>query len=279
MDLTSLDEHIDFPETFRGYDPEAVDRHLAEVNATVEQLTTGERDARERAERAEAELATLRTTMTAASAGSADGSHSEEMSEEREVELASRMLLMAKRAADAALADAEDEASTRVTDARDHAAQLVSDAQAETDRLVQESRDTIERELREGQARFAEEIEAHEQQKDALGADIVALEERLVEYRADLEHVYGSLRTIIDDPEALRPKAPLDIEFAPAAAADPEPQPFRSLHEFEQTLGDGSDRPEDAPMWFVEGEIDDSHVGDDRGSDERVNGERVSEQF
>ena len=224
MDLPSpLSEQIHFLATFRDFDPDAVGSLLAGLEVSLAELIALELDARQRAERAEAELAALQEQRNDPSAGTVPIGA---LSEEQEIELASRTLRMAKRAADAEVAEAHIEATTLVTEARTLADQLNQAARAENERLIHEARESIEGEFRQSRKRFADEIKLHEEREEAIKQHIASLEEReqavkghiasfeerLAEYRSDIERVHDSLGAMISDQGDLSPRRPLDLD-------------------------------------------------------------------
>lgn len=122
MDVTpQLIEQIDFSEKFRGYDPDQVDDFLERVGATLSELMIRERDAAERADGLEQEVRQLHERAAAQPSGavaSAPASSTPMLTDEQEIEQASRTLLMAKRTADATISEARQEAAEMLATAR-----------------------------------------------------------------------------------------------------------------------------------------------------------------
>jgi len=223
MDVTpQLIEEIDFSEKFRGYDPDQVDDFLERVGATLSGLMVSERDARDRADRAEQEVRSLRERLASApKAPSSGAAAAPALSDEQEIEQASRTLLMAKRTADAAIAEARQEAGDLLATARSQSEQLSSEAQAHRDDLLRRAREDAEREFGDQRNRFAQEIRDLDARKRELHADIDVLEQRISEQRGDLEHVHEKLSALVRDPGVLRPRPPVDVDMTPSTTPPP----------------------------------------------------------
>lgn len=229
MDVTpQLIEQIDFAEKFRGYDPDQVDDFLERVGAAIAELTKNVHEATQRAERAEADLRNLpdagRTPVAA-------------MSDEEEAMQSTRTLMMAKRTADAAIADAREEAQKLVADARGTADQQVRDARTEADRIVGEARVAADQMTQKATAEANREYGARrdqilaeigdlENRKVGVAGQLAAIEARLSEYRSGLSTIHGAISDILENPEAaLRSPIPgVDL----AAAARPAAPSFES---------------------------------------------------
>ncbi|HOT80845.1 MAG TPA: DivIVA domain-containing protein, partial [Microthrixaceae bacterium] len=233
MDVTpQLIEQIDFAEKFRGYDPDQVDDFLERVGATLAELTKTSRDAIARAERAEAEL------RNAPEAGRAPAAAAAAMSDEEEAMQSTRTLMMAKRTADAAIADARQEAQKLVADARTAAEQQAREARTEADRIVGEARVNADQMTQKATAEANREYGARrdqilaeigelENRKVGMASQLVAIEGRLEEYRSALTSVHGAIGAVLDDPEtALRSPLPgIDLAGIVRPVAEPVPEP------------------------------------------------------
>ena len=199
----------------------------AELTAEVAALSS-------RAERAEEEAAVLRGSAgsnplaQASAAGHA-------MSDEEEIEQATRTLVLAKRTADAAMGEARDEASKLVAQAQAQAQATTSDSAAEADRLVREAqgqrdemlrraREDAENEFAAQRSRFSDEVRALESERSGLSAHVLALEARIGEYRSGIEAAADQMRRVLDDPTALSVREPLAFE----ASARPVTSPFHT---------------------------------------------------
>lgn len=228
MDVTpQLIEQIDFAEKFRGYDPDQVDDFLERVGASLAELTKTSRDAIARAERAEAEL------RNAPEAGRAPAAA---MSDEEEAMQSTRTLMMAKRTADAAIADARQEAQKLVAEARTASEQQQREARTEADRIVGEARVNADQMTQKATAEANREYGARrdqilaeigelENRKVGMAGQLVAIEARLEEYRGALGTLHGAIGAVLDDPEtALRSPLPgVDLSSVARPVAEPVP--------------------------------------------------------
>jgi DivIVA domain-containing protein len=223
MDVTpQLIEQIDFSDKFRGYDQDEVDDFLERVGATIASLQAQVADLSDRATRAEAEVVSLREHPPAAEPRA--------LSDEEEVEQATRTLVLAKRTAEAAISEARQEASKLVSDARARAESETAEATAEADRLLRDAHTQREEFLRlareeaDSEAvaqrdRLQAEIATLEGRKGDLTGDIARLEQRMADYRRRLEGVHAAIRTVLDDPEALRSGPELEMADSPTSSA------------------------------------------------------------
>lgn len=242
MDVTpQLIEQIDFSEKFRGYDPDQVDDFLERVGATIAELSRTARDATQRAEAAEAQVR---------SGGAAT------LSDEEEAMQSTRTLMMAKRTADAAIADARQEANKIIGEAKVNSDQLQRDAQTEADRLVGEARVTADqmtqkaaaeanREYGDRRDQILAEIGELEQRKVSLVRQLDAVEGRLGDYRESLQKVHDSLGAVLEDPDAML-RDPIDgLDEPPIVAtvadAPSEPEPSDEIIEPSAVTDDGDD--------------------------------------
>jgi DivIVA domain-containing protein len=228
MDVTpQMIEEVDFAEKFRGYDPDQVDEFLVRTGATIVSLAATVDDLRARVGAAEQELEAARQAGPAAR---------QQMTDEQEAEESTRTLMLAKRTADAAIADARQEAQRLLEDAKSRSEGMVADAQGESDRMIgsarvksdemlREATENAEREYGSRRDTILKEIGEHELRKQAAAADLDALEQRVDEYRGGLEAVSSSLRTLLDDPVALHRRPPLDIRIE---APTPTPTPVHA---------------------------------------------------
>ena len=128
---------------------------------------------------------------------------------EADADKASKILLMAQRAADATIDDANSTAQQTLSDARTTAAGLVAEAEAEAqttkadaeqqsaDELIEQRRSVVVREVRD-----LEEL------KTTVQSDIDVLEARLDEQRARIRRGVEALALVLDDPDGLRVDTP-----------------------------------------------------------------------
>lgn len=177
---------IDVKEAFRGYQRTEVDALLERAAATIESLT----DQLQRPRPVAASIV---------SRGVADA------------ETIQRTLLLAQRAADDVIADAQQQARQTLQESESTAQHLVSDAEATARRIHDEER-----------SRHEAEVVAIVARRDRLQADADALETYAREYRArvlaTIEADLANLGITIEAPSA-RPEM-LDIEpdLAPSSA-------------------------------------------------------------
>jgi DivIVA domain-containing protein len=220
MDVTpQLIEQIDFTDRRRGYDQDEVDDFLEKVGTTIASLQAQVAELSGRATRAEAEVVSLREQQQTAAA------RPQPMSDEDEVEQATRTLVLAKRTAEAAISEARQEAAKLISDARARAEAETTEATTEADRLVSEAHTQREELLRLAREeadsekvaqrdRLAADIAGLERRRDDLSSDLGRLEARMEEYRASLAQVHGAIGQVLDDPDSLRAKPPLDLADA-----------------------------------------------------------------
>ena len=231
MDVTpQLIEQIEFSEKFRGYDPDQVDDFLERVGASLAELTAEVAELGNRAERAEAEATMLRESAGAAAPTPPAAGRS--MSDEEEIEQATRTLVLAKRTADAAVGEARDEASKLLALAQAQAEATTRESAAEADRLVREAqgqrdemlrraREDAENEFAAQRSRFSDEVRTLEAERSGLSAHVQALESRIGEYRSGIEAAADQMRRVLDDPTALSVREPLAFEASARAVTSP----------------------------------------------------------
>ncbi len=234
MDVTpQLIEQIDFAERrFGGYDPDQVDDFLERVGATISRLQDEARALSERADRAERALADAQ--REAAEATVATPAAVAQEADDSDIEAATSTLLLAKRTAEAAISEARTEANRLLTDARTRSEAETRDAAAEADRLVREAqaqRDDLLRRAREDadaefsdqRERFRQEIAELDSTKVRFADDVRLLEGRVAEYRKDLVEVHAAIGSLLDDPDSLRTRSPLEIDMTPASSEPASP--------------------------------------------------------
>ena len=189
-----------------GYDPEEVDNYLERINDAVAKLAENLRDATERAETAQAQLADARRAQEEAeselerirSGGMVSTSSS---SADEEV---AKVLVLAQRAADQALEEANESATRTVADARAKAVNLLADAEQERERLLAKAHKKADAVAEERARSLNEQVGALSAAKADLEADVAALTTHLELERDRLRSAIESVRAAIDDPEGLR---------------------------------------------------------------------------
>ncbi len=196
MDVTPRElRDIDIREGFRGYNRDDVDELLERAAATIEALNERVRRVTEQA-----------SAVETAPATSAGGSRETE-------EMLHRTLLLAQRAADEAVAEAQFKARQILDDAESKARAQLSEAESSARRQVEGERRRLESEVLELASR-----------REALLADVDGLEKFESEYRqrlrraleADLESLAGKVPAA---PSARPPIHDVDLPQAEAAAA------------------------------------------------------------
>lgn len=187
MDLTpQVINEVEFSMARRGYDPDQVDEFLEKMAVAVGELTDRVGELRERvvaAERRAQEAerragdAGPRVAQAAASAEAVSAAA------EAELETMKRTLLLAQRTADAAVREAQEEA-TRILAAAETEART---AHEETRRQV------------------LDEIAGLEALRDGLRVDAEALEQHIEGQRSRLQGAITDLQRILDEPARLAP--------------------------------------------------------------------------
>jgi cell division septum initiation protein DivIVA len=160
MDVTPRElRDTDIREGFRGYHRDDVDELLERAASTVEGLTERVRQLTERVQSAE---------------GSAGKSRETE-------EMLQRTLVLAQKTADEAISEAQERARTLVEESETKAHNLVTEAEGTARRVAENERSRLESEVQDLSAR-----------RDALNADVEALERYEKEYRTRLRRAIES---------------------------------------------------------------------------------------
>jgi cell division initiation protein len=238
MESTSGTPHlltdVRFSVARKGYDPDEVDNFLERVSAAVAQLQDKLRQATADAEAAEgraAEASRQQTILQArvdkleddlATAGAAPAAAPARAPEDDAAE-ASKVLVLAQRTADAAVAEARATASQRVAEADAEAARILAAARTEADESASRQREAL-----------AAEVRSLEESRAKLAGDIAALDRYLDDQRTSLGGALDRIRAVLDDPSALRLGAApvtstVEVPSEPTAVAvvEPEPEPER----------------------------------------------------
>jgi DivIVA domain-containing protein len=157
---------VEFREKLRGYNPDEVDEFLERVAVGIEALEERLRAATERALRAEQRLAEL---------------------PEDDGELR-RTLVLAQRAADLA-----------VKEANDQAAAIVARAEARARAMIEQAEQVARRRGEEAEAQLRVEVERLRAARDDLLADVGALEEHLARARERAREAVAEAARFIDE--------------------------------------------------------------------------------
>jgi DivIVA domain-containing protein len=234
MDVTpQVINQVEFHQKMRGYDPDEVDDFLERVAGAVEQFLERVRVAEQRAAAADRRVAELEqqrgagpAPVTQAVAADSD-----------DTEAIRRTLVLAQRTADAAVREAEEEASRSLRNAQEQVQRLYSDAQEQARKLVIDAESEARKKSDDTRQRLVKEIITLEATRDALRADQGILERHLDEQRLRLRSSIGELQRLLDDPGRLRVTTSPDLSGAampdfvepgeggaePAAEAEPVP--------------------------------------------------------
>ena len=215
-----------------GYDPEEVDNYLERINDAVAKLAENLRAATERAESAQSQLADARRAQEEAESElnriRGGGMVSSTPAADEEV---AKVLVLAQRAADQAVDEANETATRTVADARAKAVNLLADAEQERERLLVKARKKADAVAEDRARTLNEQVSALSAAKADLETDVAALTAHLELERDRLRESIESVRAALDDPEGLR-LAPtpelLDtpIPHVDLPAATERPSPF-----------------------------------------------------
>lgn len=154
MDVTPRElRDTDIREGFRGYHRDDVDELLERAASTVESLTERVRQLTERLQSVEGSVGKSRETE----------------------EMLQRTLVLAQKTADEAISEAQERAHTLLEESETKARTLVAEAEGTARRVAENERSRLESEVQDLSSR-----------RDALNADVEALEKYEREYRSRL---------------------------------------------------------------------------------------------
>ncbi len=201
MDLTTeLLDNAAFREAKRGgYNTQDVDEFIEQVKAEYLRHDALVREARQRIEAAEARIADAER-RAAETAGRSDTTNEVE-------DTLKRTLVLAQRTADAAVKEAEEQASRTLSAAQDQATRMLADAQEATARARAEAESDARRAQEEARTRVLGELRDLEAARDQLHTDVDTLERHLEEQRDRVRFCTRELQRLLDDPAALREMA------------------------------------------------------------------------
>lgn len=226
MDLTTeLLDNAAFREAKRGgYNTQDVDEFIEQVKVEYQRHEVLVREARQRAEAVDARVAEAEQRAAAA--------EQRAMATTDDDDMLKRTLVLAQRTADAAIKEAEEQASRTLSSAQDQAARMLADAQEATARARAEAETEARRAQEEARTRVLSELRDLEAARDQLHADVDTLERHLEEQRDRVRLTTSELQRLLDDPAALREVAvPVVSEVevpepeAPITLAGPQPAP------------------------------------------------------
>ena len=188
-----------------GYDPDQVDNFLERVSAAVAQLQEKLRVATERAEVADAQIAEARRLQTEAEAGAAASGSSTSTAEvgggDDELK---KVLVLAQRAADQAVDEANTTATRTLADARARAVNLVAEAEQERDQLLAEAREKADAATEQRTHELQQRVKVLEAVRVDLEADADAMQRYLDMAREQLQERLEPVRRLLDDPRGFR---------------------------------------------------------------------------
>jgi DivIVA domain-containing protein len=187
MDVTPRElRDVEIREAFRGYNRDEVNDLLERAAAAIEALNERTRVLGER--------------LASGQAESGRGRETEDMLH--------RTLLLAQRAADEAIAEAEEKARVMVEEAETRSRKMIADATIEARRTTDAERRRLEEEIAELQSR-----------REALSTDVDGLEHFESDYRSRLvSAIEADLHAIESDLQAIRERAAAAPGAKPAIA-------------------------------------------------------------
>jgi len=204
MDVTPQElRSSEIKDSWRGYDRDEVDDLLERAAVTIESLTH------------ELQESNSRPVPVAAAPAAAPPAEVPLPSSREDAEMLQRTLLLAQRAADDAVNEAQARAKQMLEESEAKAQTLVSDAEATARRIAEGERRRLEAELLDLSAR-----------REQLRADADALEEYVAGYRnrirsvieGDLAKLGGDIEAPGDRPEVHDVDIPAERDLAPTTA-------------------------------------------------------------
>jgi DivIVA domain-containing protein len=214
MDVTPQElRSSEIKDSWRGYDRDEVDDLLERAAVTIESLTQKLQEAASRPAPAAPQAAPAAAAVAVASEVPLPSSR-------EDADMLQRTLLLAQRAADDAVNEAQARARQLLEESEAKAQSLVSDAEATARRIAEGERRRLEAEILDLSAR-REQLRAD---ADALDAYATGYRERIrAAIESDLENLTGEV-----EPPAPRPEIhDVDLPAArgPVAIADPVAEP------------------------------------------------------
>lgn len=225
MDVTPQElRSSEIKDSWRGYDRDEVDDLLERAAVTIESLTQRLQE------------------IPSRPAPAAPAAEVPLPSSRDDADMLQRTLLLAQRAADDAVNDAQARARQMLEESEAKAQALVSDAEATARRIAEGERRRLEAEILELSAR-REQLRAD---ADALDAYATGYRDRLrAAIESDLANLGGEVKPPSARPELheveippVREAAPAPVDLAPEAALAPEPVALEIVDD-EPPLGSG----------------------------------------
>jgi len=215
MDLTpEAVRGVEFRRKGRGYEAEDVDDFKAKV-----EIWAGEMQARLRE-------ATTRLDQAETRAREAEERARTSVESDETIQ---RTLLLAQRTADAAVKEAEETAGRKVAEAEAEADRLLTEARTHRERAISEAEDEVRQAMDAKRAELLDELTTLERTREALSADVAALDGFVESQRARLRDVQTALQQVVEHPDALGPVEPPALSGVevpePDATPPPAPEP------------------------------------------------------
>jgi len=202
--------NVQFSERKRGFDPDEVANYLAHIDEKIAGLRSIAAEAIERAEHAEERARVAEQRVATAEEGPAQ---------------AAGVLAMAQQTADATVSQARAEADALLDAARHDADRHRLSAEAEAQQLLADTRRDLETRRSEHLETLRAEIDGLVAVRDAVAADIDALEAHLADQRRRVIEARDALSQVADDPAALG-AADVPQTVAVASWDDADAAPF-----------------------------------------------------
>jgi|SRR5436190_1239274 len=225
MDVTPQElRGTEIKEAWRGFNRDEVDDLLERAASTIEHLTR-------QVQELESRLSSAPSPAAAASAAPLPGNRDD-------AEMLQRTLLLAQRAADDAVNDAQARARQLVEESEARAQSLVSEAESTARRIAESERRRLDDEIRELASR-----------RDRLTSDADSLEAYVSGYRDRLREAIEADLARLDsstvEPPAPRPELH-EVELPAPRADAPTAEPERGHVAWEPTRSNSNDSSSDA---------------------------------
>lgn len=198
MDLTTeLLDKAAFREAKRGgYNTQDVDEFIEQVKVEYKRHAALLGEARH-------SLDPLKARLAAAEARAADASERADATSDPD-DMLKRTLVLAQRTADAAIKEAEEQASRTLFAAQDQAARMLAEAQEATTHARAEAEAEARRAQKDARTRVLGELRDLEAARDQMHADVDTLERHLEEQRDRVRFTAHELQRLLDDPDSLQ---------------------------------------------------------------------------
>lgn len=245
MDVTpQLLHDAEFREAKRGgYNTQDVDEFLERLAVGLERQDGIVREARQRIEAAEARAAEAEQRAAQAEQAASETSTSDGT--------LARTLVLAQRTADAAISEAEEQASLTLATAQAEAERLLAEAHEASARARAEAEDEAHQAHEETRTRVLGEMRDMETARDRLREDVEILEHHLVEQRERVRRAVDELQRTIDDPDSLREVELPVVSDVVVPVEESSPAPSRTPLVAERVSPE-----EDAPAdWIPDDEV------------------------